>query len=159
MNLIYSGPGSVQANDMLPRVEAHDGVWAHGGYSDALEVSETLGLDEVAGEKQAADGLADLRLLGTAIVLLIRRAYDRSETDMAALWEEWWMGMFAQIDVEDEDCGCVDNVANDLVNELCWQGHGGGGDTKLIRKQKLYTRSKAKFDCIAACVMLNVYGR
>lgn len=108
---------------MLFGVEADNGMSAHGWDLDTLEAFEALGPDPLAGEEEGPNGLADLRLVGTGVVVSLVISWGaekRSEADMTAVSEEGWVRCISQVNIEDEDRGSVNEVVDDFQDKLRW---------------------------------------
>lgn len=108
---------------MLFGVEADNGMSAHGWDLDTLEACEAQGSDPLAGEEEGPNGLADLRLVGTGIVvsLMVRWwAEKRSETDLTAVSEDGWVRYLAVLNIKDEDRWCVNDFVDDFQDKLRW---------------------------------------
>lgn len=108
---------------MLLGIEADNGMSAHGWDFDTLEAFEALGPDPLAGEEEGPNGLADLRIVGTGVImsLVIRWGVEnRSETDLTAVSEEGWVRCRAKLNIEDEDRWCVNEFVDDFQDKLCW---------------------------------------
>lgn len=129
----------VETNDVLLGIEAHNGMSAHAWDLDTLEAFEALGSDPLVGEKEAPDGLADLRFVGTRVVVSLVISWgaeNRSEADLAAVSEEGWVRCLTQVDIEDEDRGCVNELVDDFQDKLRWYPHDGS-ETKTGISERL----------------------
>lgn len=113
----------VKTNDVLSGVEADDRMSAHGWDVDTLEAFEALGSDPLAGEEEGSNGLADLRLVGTGVVVSLMISWwaeKRSETDLTVPSEDWWVRCLTDLNIEDEDRWCVNEFVDDFQDKLRW---------------------------------------